>query len=104
MNSLKSLLDISTIDIVNIRELVEQVKVSFSLRSDLGISAPQVDCNFTNDFSDGKLDGENNFEPIAYQWSNSDYRKGYLIGIAKRIGIEYTLIHNVKTSKIIVVD
>ena len=80
--------DISVVDTTNIDELIKQVELSFSLRSDSGISASQIDSNLTDDFSDGKLDGENNFEPVAYQWSNLDYRKGYLIGMAKRMGIE----------------
>ena len=45
----------------------------------------EINCNFTSNFADGVLDGENNFEPIAYQWFNSDYRQGYLRGMAKRI-------------------
>jgi hypothetical protein len=49
----------------------------------------QVDYKFTCNFSDGELDGVSNFEPIAYQWFNSDYRKGYLVGVAKRISTEY---------------
>ena len=96
--------NVSAVDTLSTKELIEQVELSFSLRSDSGISALQIDSKFTNDFSDGKLDGENNFEPVAYQWSNLDYRKGYLIGMAKRIGIGYTLVHNAKTSKVIVVD
>lgn len=62
---------------------------------------PEVDYEFTSNFSDGKSDGENNFEPIAYQWFNSDYRAGYLLGVAKRIGIEYALIYDVEMNKII---
>jgi hypothetical protein len=98
MNSLTNPLDVLVVGVK------EQIQHSLSLLKDTGISAQKIDCNFTNDFSDGKLDGENNFEPIAYQWLNSNYRKGYLIGMAKRIGIEYTLIHSVKTSKVIVID
>ncbi|MGD1920846.1 MAG: hypothetical protein ACFCAD_19365 [Pleurocapsa sp.] len=75
-----------------------------SPKSDSGILAQEIDNNFTDDFTDGKLDGENNFEPIAYQWSSPEYRKGYLIGMAKRIGIEYTLIRGVNTSKVIVIN
>jgi hypothetical protein len=55
----------------------------------------KVEYQFTSNFSDGKSDGENNFEPVAYQWFNSDYRQGYLLGIAKRIGIEYAVIYDV---------
>ena len=100
--------------VVNLEELQQCLTSNFDLKfelntdctvaNDLGISSEKIDCDFTNDFSDGKLDGENNFKPIAYQWSNIDYRQGYLIGMMKRIGIEYTLIHGAKTSKIIALD
>lgn len=48
----------------------------------------EFDYDFTSNFADGESDGENNFEPVAYQWFNSDYREGYLMGVAKRIGME----------------
>ncbi|MEM8832289.1 MAG: hypothetical protein AAGE96_23560 [Cyanobacteria bacterium P01_G01_bin.19] len=95
-----SLLDFPTIDLEKLKQLERALK----LNTDLGIFAEQIDCNFTSDFTDGKLDGENNFEPIAYQWENLEYRQGYLIGMAKRIGIEYTLIRGVNKSKVIVVN
>jgi hypothetical protein len=63
----------------------------------------EVDYDLTSNFSDGELDGENNFEPVTYQWFNSDYRKGYLSGIAKRIGIdgiEHTPIYSIEMDKI----
>ncbi|MGF1591161.1 MAG: hypothetical protein ACFCU7_18310 [Pleurocapsa sp.] len=80
MNSLTNLLSISMADA---REL-----------------GKQVDYDFSSNFSDGKSDGENNFEPIAYQWLNSDYRKGYLIGLARRIGIERAYIYGVEIAEI----
>ncbi len=81
MNSLTNLLDISMADA---REFGEK-----------------VDYDFTSNFSDGKSDGENNFEPIAYQWFNADYRKGYLIGLARRIGLECAYVYSVEMDKII---
>ncbi len=69
MSPLTKLLDISIAEIVEFEQ--------------------QVDYKFTCNFSDGELDGVNNFEPIAYQWFNSDYRQGYLVGVAKRISTEY---------------
>ena len=45
--------------------------------------------DFASNFFDGQSDAENNFEPVTYQWFDSDYRKGYLLGMAKRIGIEW---------------
>jgi hypothetical protein len=69
MSSLINLLDISVTDAVELEQ--------------------KINYNLTTNFSDGELDGINNFEPIAYQWFNSDYHKGYLVGIAKRIGTEY---------------
>ncbi len=69
MSPLTNLLNISIADVVKIEQ--------------------QVDYKFTSNFSDGELDGKDNFEPIAYQWFNSDYRQGYLVGVAKRIGTEY---------------
>lgn len=117
MNLLTCPLDTLVVDAVKLEEVeveaslnpesnleVSTQEVDYLPKSDSGISAQEVDYNFTNDFTDGKLDGENNFEPIAYQWSNSDYRRGYLIGMAKRMGIEYTLIRGVNTSKVIVID
>ncbi len=93
-------LDFPTIDF----EKLNQLEKSLTLNTDLGIFAEQIDCNFTSDFTDGKLDGENNFEPIAYQWESLEYRQGYLIGMATRLGIKYTLIKGVRKSKVIVVD
>lgn len=63
----------------------------------------EVNYDLTTDFTDGKLDGENNFEPIAYQWSNSEYRQGYLIGVAIRLGIEYALIQDIEMNQVIFV-
>lgn len=100
MNSLTNPLNVLVVDI----EELEQIQHSLSPKCDSEISAQKVDGNFTNDFSDGKLDGENNFEPIAYQWLNSDYRKGYLLGMAKRIRNGYTLGDGIKTSKVIVIN
>lgn len=62
-----------------------------------------LDYDFTSNFADGKSDGENNFEPIAYQWFNSDYRQGYWAGVAKRIGMECALLYGVELSKVIFV-
>lgn len=59
--------------------------------------------NFTSNFADGESDGRNNFEPIAYQWFNSDYRRGYLAGVARRVGIEHALIYGVEMDKVIFV-
>ena len=59
--------------------------------------------DFSSNFSDGRSDGKNNFEPIAYQWFNSDYRRGYLTGVAIRIGIEYAQIYDVDSDKVIFV-
>ena len=64
MNSLTNLVDISVAEVKKLES---------------------IDCCFTSNFADGKSDGENNFEPILYQWYNSDYRRGYLLGMAKRI-------------------
>ena len=115
MNLLTFALNTSEVNaVVKLEELQQCLISDFDLEfelnpdcifsNDSGISSEEIDCNFTNDFSDGKLDGENNFKPIAYQWSNLDYRKGYSIGMMKRIGIEYALIHGAKTSKIIALD
>lgn len=60
----------------------------------------ETECSFTSNFSDGFSDGENNFEPIVYQWFNSDYRQGYLLAIAKRIGVEYALVYDIETKQI----
>lgn len=59
--------------------------------------------DFTSNFFDGQSDAENNFEPITYQWLNSDYRKGYVLGMAKRIGIECALTYGVEMDKVILV-
>jgi hypothetical protein len=67
MNTSLNLLDIS---VAEAKELGQKVDYKFT--------------KFTSNFSDGKSDGENNFKPIACQWFNSDYRQGYLLGIAKR--------------------
>jgi hypothetical protein len=69
MNSLINILNIS---IADAKELGQEFDYDY----------------FTSNFADGESDGENNFEPVAYQWFNSDYRKGYLMGVAKRIGME----------------
>lgn len=61
------------------------------------------DRNSSTNFADGKSDGENNFEPIAYQWSNLDYRRGYWIGVINRIGIEDALVDGVETNEAIFV-
>ena len=78
-----------------------------SLASSLNISiaeareiSRETDCVFTSNFADGQLDGENNFKPVLYQWFNSDYRRGYLIGIAKRISVKNALICGVEINKI----
>ena len=60
----------------------------------------KINCNFTSNFADGELDGENNFEPIAYQWFNSDYRQGYLRGMAKRIDRQ-ARIHGIKAKNVV---
>ena len=115
MNLLTFPLIVSEVNtVIKLEELQQYLVSDFDLEVELstncivaddpGMSSEKIDCNFTNNFSDGKLDGENNFKPIAYQWSDLDYRKGYLIGMLKRIGIEYALIHGAKTSKIIVLD
>ena len=62
-----------------------------------------TECHFTSNFSDGFSDGENNFEPILDQWFNSDYRQGYLVGLAKRIGIEYALIYDQETKRVLLI-
>jgi hypothetical protein len=77
--------------------LINMLNISIADAKELG---SEVDYEFTNNFSDGESDGENNFEPVAYQWFNSDYRKGYLSGIAKRIGIECTPIYSVEMNKV----
>ena len=59
-----------------------------------------IDCYFTSNFADGKSDGENNFEPILYQWYNSDYRRGYLLGMSKRIS-NYTQVNGIKVNNIV---
>jgi hypothetical protein len=81
--------------------LINMLNISIADAKELG---SEVDYDFTSNFSDGELDGENNFEPVAYQWFNSDYRKGYLSGIAKRIGIEYTPIYSVEMNKVFLSD
>lgn len=68
MNSLTNFFDISVADAIELRQTANY--------------------NFTSNFSDGELDGFNNCKPIVYQWFNSDYRQGYLVGVAKRKGIE----------------
>ena len=60
---------------------------------------PEVDSSLAS-ISDGKSDGENNFEPIAEQWLNPDYRRGYWIGVLNRIGIESALTSDVETDKV----
>jgi hypothetical protein len=65
--------------------LINILNISIADAKELG---QDFDYDFTSNFADGESDGENNFEPIAYQWFNSDYRKGYLMGVAKRIGME----------------
>ena len=59
-----------------------------------------IECHFTSNFADGKSDGENNFEPILYQWYNSDYRLGYLLGMAKRIS-NSTQVSGMETDKVV---
>lgn len=65
--------------------LINILNISIADAKELG---QEFDYDFTSNFADGESDGENNFEPVAYQWFNSDYRKGYLMGVAKRIGME----------------
>lgn len=77
--------------------LIDMLNISIADAKEFG---QQVDYDFTSNFADGESDGENNFEPIAYQWFNSDYRKGYLSGIAKRIGIECTSIHSQEIDRV----
>ena len=59
-----------------------------------------INCYFTSNFADGKSDGENNFEPIVYQWYNSDYRRGYLLGMTKRIS-NSTQVSGIKADKVV---
>jgi hypothetical protein len=77
--------------------LIDMLNISIADVKELG---QEVDYDFTSNFSDGESDGENNFEPIAYQWFNSDYRKGYLSGIAKRIGIEDAQIYGAEMNQV----
>ena len=67
-------------------------KLQITTSYDGGFMSSKIDTTyeyqFTSNFSDGICDGENNFEPIAYQWFNSDYRRGYLVGVARRMGIK----------------
>ncbi len=79
-----------------------------SLANSLDISIAQaveisneINHNYTSNFADGLLDGENNFQPVVYQWFNSDYRRGYLIGLAKRISIDDALICGVANKAIL---
>jgi hypothetical protein len=77
--------------------LINMLNISIADAKEFGA---EVDYDFTSNFSDGESDGENNFEPVAYQWFNSDYRKGYLSGIAKRIGIEDAQIYGVEMNQV----
>ena len=83
---MNSLLDLSDISIAEVGELT-----------------PESSYDFTSNFSDGQSDGENNFEPIVYQWFNADYRRGYIVGVAKRIGMEHALIYGAEIDKVIIV-
>ena len=84
---MNSLMDLSNISVAKAVEL-EQIRRFFcssrKAKSEHE-SKREIKYEFASNFSDGKSDGENNFEPIAHQWFNSDYRQGYLIGMAKRI-------------------
>ncbi|MEO0014220.1 MAG: hypothetical protein RLZZ535_2609 [Cyanobacteriota bacterium] len=77
--------------------LIDMLNISIADAKEIG---QEFDYDFTSNFSDGESDGENNFEPIAYQWFNSDYRKGYLSGIAKRIGMKDVSIYSVETNQV----
>lgn len=65
--------------------------------------APEIEGDISSNFSDGFSDGENNFEPVLYQWSDPDYRRGYIAGMAQRIGIEYALIYDTEMNRVIFV-
>lgn len=77
-------------DLLNYSAYLQRIKVN-------------LDYEFTSNFADGKSDGENNFELIAYQWFNSDYRQGYLAGVARRISIECAHFYGVELSEVIFV-
>ena len=99
--------DLHNISIAQAKELEQEIdqksQVGDLLNSNSYLKEIKVnlDYDFTSNFSDGKSDGENNFEPIVYQWFNSDYRQGYLAGIARRIGVECAHIYGVKLNKVI---
>lgn len=101
--------DLLNISIAQAKELVQEIdqksQVGDLLNNNSYLKEIEVnlDYDFTSNFSDGRSDGENNFEPIAYQWFNSDYRQGYLAGVARRIGVECAFIYEVGLDKIIFV-
>jgi hypothetical protein len=93
MNASVNLFDISIADARKLgqeKDRKSQITTSF----DDGFLSCEIDTiddyQFTSNFSDGICDGENNFKPITYQWFNSDYRRGYLVGVARRMGIKRT--------------
>ena len=102
-------IDLHNISIAQAKELVQEIdqnsQVGELLNNNSYLKEIEVnlDYDFTSNFSDGKSDGENNFEPIAYQWFNSDYRQGYLAGVTKRIGIECGLTYGFELNKVIFV-
>lgn len=91
MNASVNLFDISIADARKLgqeKNRKSQIATSF----DEGFLSREIDTihdyQFTSNFSDGICDGENNFKPITYQWFNSDYRRGYLVGVARRMRVE----------------
>jgi hypothetical protein len=93
MNASVNLFDISIAEARKLgqeKDQRSQITTSF----DDGFLSCEIDTiydyQFTSNFSDGICDGENNFKPITYQWFNSDYRRGYLVGVARRMGIKRT--------------
>ena len=101
--------DLNNISIAQAKELVQEIdqnsQVGDLLNNNSYLKEIKVnlDYDFTSNFSDGRLDGENNFEPITYQWFNSDYRQGYLTGVARRIGVECAHIYGVELNKVVFV-
>jgi len=101
--------DLHNISIAQAKELVQEIDQNSQIGDLLNNNSYlkeieiNLDYDFTSNFSDGRSDGENNFEPIAYQWFNSDYRQGYLIGVARRIGVECSLLYGVELKKVIFV-
>ena len=58
--------------------------------------------SLVNSFSDGRLDGQNDFEPIADRWFNSDYRRDYWLEVLNRTDIKSALIYGIETDKVMI--